>query len=99
LRCFVVACRVLLLGSPKVPPIPGRQSLFHQWQLEHKIGASACCNMTSPFLISRERCEQHADECLDLVIHSTDGKIRTIFTPMPKAWSTLAEEIERSRQG
>jgi hypothetical protein len=42
----------------------------------------------------REKFERHAHECLDLVTHSTDPKIRATFAAMAKAWLMLAEEIK-----
>jgi hypothetical protein len=48
--------------------------------------------MTTHTETRREEFERHAHECLDLVTHSTDPKIRATFVTMASTWVTLANE-------
>jgi hypothetical protein len=55
--------------------------------------------MTTSDETRREECRRHAHECLDLVAHSTDPKIRKTFVEMAATWLKLADEAARMSLG
>ena len=49
--------------------------------------------MSEPSESTREKYNRYAQECIELVKHSSDPIIRTTFIAMASAWLSLAKEI------